>query len=196
MCALFAGLLAIATASIAADVDSPVGTWRLISWQVIVDNGLPQDVFGSHPKGFLVLTREGRLIVLTTAENRRPGMSDHDRAALHKSMVAYSGKYRIEGSDLITTVDLSWNEEWNGTEQSSQKSRHSSSVAPKAGPAQNRHRPQPSESQTGPALLRRIALVPMRSGAVRLAKFRPPEPLRTSYSRNRAESEMRLGEFS
>jgi hypothetical protein len=56
-------------------------------------------------------------MVLTTAESRRGGMGDAERAALHKSMLAYSGKYRIEGKDLITTVDVSWNEEWNGTEQ-------------------------------------------------------------------------------
>jgi Lipocalin-like domain len=110
-------LLALANASSAGDLEGPVGTWRLISWQVVVDNEPPQNVFGLHPKGFLILTREGRLMVLTTAEDRIPGMSDHQRAALHKSMVAYSGKYRIDGSDLITTVDLSWNEEWNGTEQ-------------------------------------------------------------------------------
>jgi hypothetical protein len=103
--------------SFAADVDSPVGTWRLNSWQWIVDNGPPQNIFGSHPKGFLTLTKEGRLIVLTTAENRRAGKNDQECAALHRSMVAYSGKYRIEGNDLITTADVSWNEEWNGTEQ-------------------------------------------------------------------------------
>jgi hypothetical protein len=55
--------------------------------------------------------------VLTTAENRRKGMGDAERAALHKSMLSYSGKYRGEGNDLITVVDVSWNEEWNGTEQ-------------------------------------------------------------------------------
>ena len=44
-------------------------------------------------------------------------MRDAERAALHKSMLAYTGKYRIEGNDLITIVDASWNEEWNGTEQ-------------------------------------------------------------------------------
>jgi len=56
-------------------------------------------------------------MALTTADERRGGMSDAARAALHKSMLAYSGKYRIEGADLITTVDVSWNEDWNGTEQ-------------------------------------------------------------------------------
>ena len=109
--------LAISKFAFAADSDALVGTWKLVSWQVIVENEPPQNVFGTHPKGFLVLTREGRSIVLTTAENRPAGMKDSDRAALHKSMLAYSGKYRVEGHDFITVVDVSWNEEWNGTEQ-------------------------------------------------------------------------------
>lgn len=44
-------------------------------------------------------------------------MGDADRAALHKSMLASSGRYRIECNDFITTVEVSWNEEWNGSEQ-------------------------------------------------------------------------------
>lgn len=109
--------LTISNPVFAADGDSLVGTWRLVSWQVITENELPRNPFGSHPKGFLILTREGRSFVLTTAENRRSGMGDAERAALHKSMLAYSGKYRVEGHDFITTVEVSWNEEWNGTEQ-------------------------------------------------------------------------------
>jgi len=66
----------------------------------------------------MVLTREGRMIGIITAENRQSGSSDANRVvALHKSMFAYSGKYRIEGNDFITAVDVSWNEAWNGTEQ-------------------------------------------------------------------------------
>jgi hypothetical protein len=117
MRALLAVFLAIPGPLFAADAEGLAGTWRLVSWQVIVENEPPQNVFGAHPKGFLVLTREGRSIVVTTAENRRAGMGNPERAALHKSMLAYSGRYRIEGNDFITIVDVSWNEEWNGTEQ-------------------------------------------------------------------------------
>jgi hypothetical protein len=117
MRALFVFFLAICSPVLGADADNLIGTWKLVSWQVIVENEPPQNVFGSHPKGFLILTREGRSIVLTTAENRKGGMTDAERAALHKSMLAYSGKYRVEGNDFITVVDASWNEEWNGTEQ-------------------------------------------------------------------------------
>jgi len=110
-------LVAISNPVFGANNEDLVGTWKLVSWQVIPENGPPQDVFGAHPKGFLILTREGRAMVLTTAEQRRPGMGEAERAALHKSMLAYTGRYRIEENDFITTVEVSWNEEWNGTEQ-------------------------------------------------------------------------------
>ena len=93
-----------------------VGNWKLVSWQVVTDGGA-RDLFGAKPKGYLILTPEGRAMALTTAESRVPGESDSDRAALHKSMLAYTGKYRVEGEEFITTVDASWNERWNGTEQ-------------------------------------------------------------------------------
>jgi hypothetical protein len=110
-------LLLAAKPTFAAAPEDLIGVWKLVSWQVIVDNGPPQNVFGVHPTGYLILTRERRAIALTTAEGRKPGMGDAERAELHKSMLAYSGKYRIEGDDFITLVDVSWNEEWNGTEQ-------------------------------------------------------------------------------
>jgi lipocalin-like protein len=89
MRALLSVFLAISGPLFAADAERLVGTWKLVSWQVIVQNEPPQNVFGLHPKGFLVLTPEGRSIVVTTAENRRAGMGDAERAALHKSMLAY-----------------------------------------------------------------------------------------------------------
>jgi hypothetical protein len=33
-------------------------------------------------------------------------MGDAERAELHKSMLAYTGMYRVEGSDFITTVKV------------------------------------------------------------------------------------------
>jgi hypothetical protein len=101
----------------APQTDALVGIWKLISWQVIGENQETQDVFGSNPKGYLIITREGRMMALNVAESRNGGMGDAERAALHKSMLAYTGKVRVEGNDFITTVDVSWNEIWSGTEQ-------------------------------------------------------------------------------
>ena len=110
-------MILLAKPAVAAGPDDLIGVWKLASWQVIVDNEPPQNMFGAHPKGYFILTREGRAMALTTADNRKAGMGNAERAELHKSMLAYSGRYRIEGNDFITRVDVSWNEEWNGTEQ-------------------------------------------------------------------------------
>jgi hypothetical protein len=113
--ALIAGA-ALSVPARATDPAALIGNWKLVSWQVIVGDET-QSPFGSHPKGHLILTREGRAMALTTADARTPGVGVVERAALHESMLAYSGKYRLEGDDFITKVDISWNEVWNGTEQ-------------------------------------------------------------------------------
>ena len=38
-------------------------------------------------------------------------------AALFRTIVAYTGRYRVEDDRFITKVDASWNEAWTGTEQ-------------------------------------------------------------------------------
>ncbi len=100
----------------AANSDALIGNWKLVSWQVVVGSET-QSPFGEHPRGYLLLTREGRAMAITTADDRKPGEGIGERAALQKSMLAYTGKYRIEGDDFVTAVDVSWNEIWNGTEQ-------------------------------------------------------------------------------
>jgi Lipocalin-like domain len=101
----------------APDRNAVVGSWKMVSYQRVLDDGVPQNGLGEHPKGVVIFTPEGRAVLLTTADGRKAAANDADRAELWKSMVAYTGKYRIEGNDLITSVDVSWNEEWNGTEQ-------------------------------------------------------------------------------
>ena len=77
----------------------------------------PKQVYGEKPKGILVLTKEGRMIAILTAETLQVGMGDVERANLHRNMIAYSGRYRLQGNEFVTTVDVSWNESWNGSEQ-------------------------------------------------------------------------------
>jgi hypothetical protein len=107
----------IATVAAADERHALVGNWKLVSWQVIGSDGIRQNVFGTTPSGYLVLTPEGRSIVLTTASGRKAGTDDAARAALQRTMRSYSGRYRVEAGEFIPTVDVSWNEEWNGTEQ-------------------------------------------------------------------------------
>jgi hypothetical protein len=57
------------------------------------------------------------MMVVLTGEGRKAPSTDQDRADLLKSLVAYTGMYRIEGDKWITKVDVSANPAWVGTEQ-------------------------------------------------------------------------------
>ena len=109
-------LLIIASPAVAQDA-SLIGNWKLVGFQTILDDAPPKDIYGARPKGVLILTREGRMAAIVTGETRKAGTSDTERAELHKTLIAYSGKYRVEGKEFVTAVDMSWNEVWNGTEQ-------------------------------------------------------------------------------
>jgi Lipocalin-like domain len=74
-------------------------------------------VWGERPNGRLILTAAGHWIVVQTSEGRVPPQSDADRCAAFRSMLAYAGKYRIDGQKILVDVDIAWDESWTGTEQ-------------------------------------------------------------------------------
>jgi hypothetical protein len=91
------------------------GTWKFISYLRTDAQGRNVNVMGEHPEGYLIYTPEGRMMVIVVAENRKPAETDEDRVALHKFMVAYSGRYSIDGEKVMHHVDVSWNQAWTGT---------------------------------------------------------------------------------
>ena len=95
-----------------------VGTWKLVScFMEDVETKERKPVWGEHPNGYIVLTSEGRWIVVQTAEGRKAPQTDEERAAAFRSMLAYSGKFRTEGNMVVIKVDIAADESWNGTEQ-------------------------------------------------------------------------------
>lgn len=54
---------------------------------------------------------------VTVAANRKPATSNDESAALLKSLLAYSGKFTIEGDKFTTKVDISANELLTGQDQ-------------------------------------------------------------------------------
>jgi hypothetical protein len=93
-----------------------VGTWKFVSYLLTDAQGKNVNVMGEHPDGYLIYTPEGRMMVIVVAENRKPPATDADRIALHKFMVAYSGRYTVDGGKVIHHVDVSWNQAWTGTD--------------------------------------------------------------------------------
>jgi hypothetical protein len=95
-----------------------VGTWRLVSVHY-EDRGNTErtPIYGAHPKGIQIATPEGRWLALMTGEGRPIPQTDADRVQALKTMIAYTGRYRIEDGKVITRVEAAWNEAWVGTEQ-------------------------------------------------------------------------------
>jgi Lipocalin-like domain len=95
-----------------------VGTWKLVSVAYEdTASGTRTPVYGAHPKGIQIATSEGRWLALMTAEGRGAPNSDDERAQALKTMIAYTGRYRVEAGKVITKVEAAWNEAWVGTEQ-------------------------------------------------------------------------------
>src|SRR5215475_953814 len=110
--ALFAG-----TAH-ADDKTAIVGTWKLVS--VVYEDVATKErtpVLGEHPRGIQIATPEGRWLALVTADGRPIPKTDEDRAQALRTMIAYTGRYRVEDGKVITKVDAAWNEAWVGGEQ-------------------------------------------------------------------------------
>ena len=99
------------------------GTWRLVSdVRKDVETGAMTDNFGKHPQGFLSYARDGRMSAIEVAEQRlKPTdlakLGDADRAALFKTMLAYGGTFSFDGKVVTHHVDISWNNNWTGTDQ-------------------------------------------------------------------------------
>jgi hypothetical protein len=82
-----------------------------------VATGERKNAWGEHPNGYLVLTSSGRWIVVQTAQGRKVPKTDEDRTAAFLSMLAYSGRYRTDGHEIVITVDVAWDEGWVDTKQ-------------------------------------------------------------------------------
>ncbi len=109
----------MAGASFADDRDRLLGIWKLVSYEIeIQTTGQKEPVMGQNPTGYVVFTPEGRVFFALTGEGRKPAKTVDDRADLLNTLVAYTGMFRLEGDKWITKVDVAWNPEWVGTEQS------------------------------------------------------------------------------
>jgi hypothetical protein len=98
-------------------VEDPVGSWRLRSVYFVAQRtGNRLDLLGGEPFGYTLIEPGGRLMALLTADGRTRAEVD-DVAALHTSMVAYTGRWSIEGETVVTRVDGAWDPSWVGTEQ-------------------------------------------------------------------------------
>jgi hypothetical protein len=95
-----------------------VGVWKLVS--VMYEDQETKartPIMGDNPRGYQIATPDGCWLALATPAGRSVPATDEERAQAFRTMIGYSGRYRVEGSTITTKVDVAWNESWVGGEQ-------------------------------------------------------------------------------
>jgi len=99
-----------------------IGTWRLTSFtERNLETGAVSHPFGEKARAIVIYTADGYAAAIFTRADRgtpaAPQASDAEAAALYRSMIAFAGRYELDGKRLIYYPEISWNEAWNGTTQ-------------------------------------------------------------------------------
>jgi hypothetical protein len=95
-----------------------IGTWRLKSAYFVAQRtGDRLDLLGTEPFGYAVFDSDGRMVSLHTAGAATRAASATDPEALHRSMIAYTGRWSVDSDTIVTRVDGAWDPGWVGTEQ-------------------------------------------------------------------------------
>ena len=109
--------LALLAPSLCFAQQSLVGTYKLVSLQLVVDGGKPSTgTIGPDPHGYLVITPKLYLSAFTGAK-RKAGASVEDKAALWDTLNFWGGPYTVDGTKLTVSVETSWNQSWTGKQQ-------------------------------------------------------------------------------
>ena len=116
-------LVLLTSVNVGASNDELYGTWRLLSFIIKdVSTDKTTDTFGKTPHGFINYSRDGRMLVLIVKDERpKPDdlakMTDTERVDLFKTLISYGGTYTFDGKTVTHHIDISWNENWTGTDQ-------------------------------------------------------------------------------
>jgi hypothetical protein len=101
-----------------------IGAWNLIAWSIDYPEGRRTIPFQPDPQGLLIYAAEGVMSAVIHS-GRRPVFSSGDprrlthaeKAAAFDSYFHYSGAWRVEGDDVVHTVDAALNPNMIGTSQ-------------------------------------------------------------------------------
>ncbi|MGE4243776.1 lipocalin-like domain-containing protein [Ramlibacter sp.] len=105
-----------------ADTTGPealIGVWKMVSCHAEVEGEAePRYPLGQAPNGYLIVTKERRLMALiTTGEPRQPPKDDADAAKLLRTLMGYSGRFEANAERFITTPDTTATGSYVGEKQ-------------------------------------------------------------------------------
>ncbi len=100
-----------------------LGSWELVSWTISLGDQTSHP-FGENPLGRILYTPDGQMSAAIARHDRARLSSpvpskapSAEKFAAFDSYFSYGGAFRIEGGDVVHTVELSLNPNFVGTEQ-------------------------------------------------------------------------------
>ncbi len=99
-----------------------VGTWRLTAFtERNLETGAVSYPFGEMAKALVIYEANGYVATIFVRSDRKPPITpqatDQEAMDLYRSMIAFAGRYEVDGNRLTYHPEISWNEAWNGTTQ-------------------------------------------------------------------------------
>lgn len=101
-----------------------VGRWDIVSWAQEYDDGRTVLPMGEHLVGFIRYTADGDMVAMISTADRprfttggQWDAEDTEMAAAYRSMLAYAGRYELDGDVVVHHVEISAYPGWIGSAQ-------------------------------------------------------------------------------
>ena len=102
-----------------------VGAWKLVRWEIAYSDDRPVSLpFGEDAEGMIMYSPNGYMSAVLHRASRGPVSTQYvlqapaeEKADLFASFMYYGGPYRIEGNDVIHSVEHALNPDLAGTQQ-------------------------------------------------------------------------------
>jgi hypothetical protein len=96
-----------------------VGTWKLLDYSFLYDDGRVEKPWGENVVGYLLYSAEGYMSGNLSPSGRRHNVEKAgDRKSSRKrDYIAYAGPYTVEGDTVTHHVEVSLFPNWLGTAQ-------------------------------------------------------------------------------
>lgn len=115
-----------AGAAVADMAEDLVGSWQLISLQVVKPDGARIDLFGENPRGIQIMAADGHFVNVITREslplyagaNRMTGTDDEYRA-IGQGANGFFGTWEVDeaAGEVVFNIDTSIYPNWDGVQQ-------------------------------------------------------------------------------
>lgn len=104
-----------------------IGRWEILSWEQAFDDGRVELPMGDNLHGFIQYTADGGMACMIARADRpnftsggQWNASDAEKAAAYTSMLAYGGRFAVDGDVISHHVEISMFPNWKGGVQKRQ----------------------------------------------------------------------------